>query len=178
MNVLSILAVDPAVSPHWLFPEPAEIIYGGLASLIVFFALYKLGLPAAKKGMAARTEKIQKELDSAANDLASATGEAEQIRQAKGDIEAERRRLLGDAEVQASALLEDGRTRLAAEIADLEAKAEAEAAGMVTRVNDEVHAEIARIAAQVIDRVAVRTIDSSAQNDLVESFIAKVGASS
>lgn len=177
MNLVSLIAADPAVSKHWLWPEPAEIIYGGLASIIVFAALYKFALPVAKKAMAERTEKIQKELDASANDLASATEEASRIRQAKGDIASERARILAEADAQAAAVLSEGRSRLQAEIADLEAKADAEIAGAASRQADELRGEIARVASVVVDRVAARTIDSSTQNDLVESFIAKVGAS-
>ncbi len=64
--------------------------------------------------MADRTERIQKELDAAAADKAAASTEAAQIRQAKGDIAAERSRLIGEAEAQAAAVLEDGRARLRA----------------------------------------------------------------
>lgn len=175
--MMSLLAADPAVSKHWLWPEPAEIIYGGLASLLVFGALYKFALPVAKKAMAERTEKIQKELDASAKDLAEATDEASRIRQAKGDIASERARILAEADAQAATVLSDGRARLQAEIADMEAKADAEIAGAASRQSDELRGEIARVAATVVDRVAVRTIDASTQNDLVEAFIAKVGAS-
>jgi F0F1-type ATP synthase membrane subunit b/b' len=108
---------------HWLLPETAEIIYGGLASLIIFGALWKFGGPMIKKSFAARTEKIQKELDAAAADKAAAATEAAGIRTAKGDIAAERQRLLAEAESQAAAVLEDGRARLAVEVAEVEAKA-------------------------------------------------------
>jgi len=55
-----------------LLPETAEIIWGGLASVIIFAAIYKFGWPVMKKSFAARTEKIQKELDAAAADTSSA----------------------------------------------------------------------------------------------------------
>ena len=70
------------VTHHWLLPETAEIIWGGLASLIVFFALYKFGGPAIKKAFAARTAKIQGQLDAAATDKAAASTEAAGIRAA------------------------------------------------------------------------------------------------
>jgi F-type H+-transporting ATPase subunit b len=177
MNLMSLLAADPAVSKHWLWPEPAEIIYGGLASLIVFGALYKFAMPVARRAMADRTAKIQKELDASASDLALATDEAVRIRQAKGDIASERARILAEADAQTETILNDGRARVQDEIAELEAKADAEIAAATARQSDELRGEIARISSTVIDRVAARTIDSSTQNDLVESFIAKVGAS-
>ena len=34
MSLQTLLAVDPAESPHWLFPELPEIIYGGIASVL------------------------------------------------------------------------------------------------------------------------------------------------
>ncbi|HNJ97859.1 MAG TPA: hypothetical protein PLV13_07020 [Ilumatobacteraceae bacterium] len=172
-----VLDKDGHVTTHsWLLPETAEIIYGGIASLLIFFALYKFGGPAIKKGMAARTERIQKELDAAAADQASAADEATQIRQAKGDIEGERARILADAKAQADAVLADGRARLAQEVADLEAKAVADIAAAQGRVGDELRAEIARLSAAAVDHVVTGSLDDATHQELIEHFIARVGA--
>ena len=74
----------------------------------------------------------------------SAEAEAAQIRQAKGDIDAERARLLAEAEAQAAAVLADGRARLDDEVAELEAEPVADIAAAGSRVSDELRAEIAR----------------------------------
>lgn len=172
-----VLDKDGHVTTHsWLLPETAEIIYGGIASLLIFFALYKFGGPAIKKGMAARTERIQKELDAAAADKAAAETEAAQIRQAKGDIEGERARILADAKAQADAVLADGRARLAQEVADLEAKAVADIAAAQGRVGDELRAEIARLSAAAVDHVVTGSLDDATHQELIEHFIARVGA--
>ena len=162
---------------HWLLPETAEIIYGGLASLIIFFALYKFGGPAIKKSFAARTAKIQGEIDAAAADKAAASTEAAGIRAAKGDIAAERARLLTEAESQAAAVLEDGRARLAAEVADVEAKAVTDIATAQSRVGDELRSEIARLSSAAVDHVVTGSLDDATQQELIENFIARVGAS-
>lgn len=177
MNRLSLLAADPAESPHWLFPEPAEIIYGSIASLIIFGALYKFAVPQLKKALVARTERIQKELDASSNDLAQAEADASKIRQALGDIESEKARLLADATAQAEALLADGRSRLTAELADMEAKADADIAAAASRGSDELRTEIGRLATVATDRVIASVLDDATQQSLVENFIAKVGAS-
>jgi F-type H+-transporting ATPase subunit b len=177
MNVFSLFAVDPAESPHWLFPEPAEIIYGGIASLVIFSALYKFALPQFKKALAARTERIQKELDASSNDLAQAQADAAKIRQALGDIASEKARLMADAQAQADALLTEGRSRLTAEVADMEAKADADIAAAAARGSDELRTEIGRLATVATDRVIASVLDDSTQQSLVENFIAKVGAS-
>src|SRR5262245_25681428 len=81
-------------------PEKAEMIYGIIASVIIFALLFKFAGPMMKKGLAARTAKIQKTLDDAAADKSAAAAEAAQIRQAKGDISAERERMLAEADAQ------------------------------------------------------------------------------
>jgi F-type H+-transporting ATPase subunit b len=153
------------------------MLFGIPASVLVFFLLWKFAGPAVKKGMAARTAKIQAELDSGEADRAAAEAEAAQIRQAKGDIAAERDRLLAEADVQAAALLEDGRARLTQEIAELEARAEAELAAAAGRWADELRAEIARLSIAAVDHLVSVTLDDATQQELIENFIATVGAS-
>ncbi len=166
------------VTPKPILPEPAELIYGGIASLIIFAALFKFGWPAIKKAMEARTARIQAELDGAAEAKASAATEASQIREAKGDIAAERARILAEADAQAEAVVTDGRTRLAAELADLEAKAVADIAAAQHRSGDELRAEIARLSTAAVDHVVTGSLDEPTQQALIENFIARVGAAS
>ena len=185
MNVLGIFIAgeefgidsnNQITTHHWLLPETSEIIWGGLASLLIFAALVKFAGPAIKKSMAARTERIQAELDAAAADKAAATSEAAAIRQAKGDIAAERARIMADAQAQAESIVTDGRSRLATEVADLEARSTAEIAAAGSRVGDELRAEIARLSAAAVDHVVTGSLDDATQQDLIENFIARVGA--
>jgi len=165
------------VTHHSILPKTAEIIYGGLASVIIFGLIIKFAGPAMKKGLADRTSKIQKELDSAAEDKAAATSEAASIRQAKGDINAERARLLADADAQAEAMVADFHTRLDVEVEELRARAAADIDTARTRGSDELRAEITRLSSAAADRAVAESIDDATQQDLIESFIAKVGAS-
>ncbi len=185
MNLFAILAaeagepIDDARSPHWLLPEPAELIYGSLASILIFGAIVHFAGPAIKKAMAARTERIQRELDEASAAQTEAESEAESIRQAAGDIDAERQRLFADADVQAEALLVDGRERLEQEVADLHTRADAEIEAASGRVNDELRGEITRLANAATERLlADGALTESTQQDLIESFISRVGATS
>jgi F-type H+-transporting ATPase subunit b len=178
MNLKSVLvaAEGSFETHHWLLPETAEIIYGGLASLIVFGALYKFALPMFKTSLAARTERIQKELDDAKSQRENAENEAARIRTALGDIQAERAKLLAEADAQAATVLADGRARITAEAADLEAKAEADIAAASGRLNDEIKSEIARLSSVAVDRVVKAALNDAAQQDLLAGFISNVGA--
>lgn len=175
-NVI-VAAEDPTVSHHWLYPEIGEIIYGGLAAVIVVGGLVKFAGPMVVKAFRGRTERIQKELDDAANAKVAAESDATGIRAALGDIAAERSRILADADAQAAAVLSEGRARIAAEVADLEAKADADMAAARGRNTDELRAEIATLASRATPIVVQRTLSDQTKAELVESFIASVGAS-
>jgi F-type H+-transporting ATPase subunit b len=158
-----------------LLPETAEIIYGGIAALIIFAALYKFALPAAKKALAARTERIQKELDNASGTRAAAEAEAANIRKAVGDIASERARLLAEADQQAATLLSEGRARITAEVADLESKADADIAASRSRSSDELRAQIAQIASVAAQNAVSATLNDGTKQELIEGFISSVG---
>jgi len=165
------------VTHNPILPETPEIIWGGLASIIIFLLLAKFAGPQIKKAMAGRTARIQKELDSAADDQASASKEAADIRQAKGDIAAERARILAEAESQAASVLAEGRARLATELAELETKAQSEIAASANRVGDELRAEVARLSIAAVDHVVTGSLDTATHQELIENFITRVGAS-
>jgi F-type H+-transporting ATPase subunit b len=162
--------INPIVPP-W-----KELIPGSIASIIVFTLLYKYAGPIIKKSFADRTAGIQKQLDDSAAAKVTAESEAGRIREAQGDIEAERARLYAEADAQAEAMLADGRVRLDTEMAELEARADTDIAAAAGRSSDELRAEIARYSGDAVDRIVVGTLDAAAQQDLIEGFIARVGA--
>ncbi len=166
------------VTHHWLLPEQAELIYGTISSLLIFGLLWKFAGPPIKKAFIARTARIEAEIAAADAAVAAANADAAKIRDAKGDIDAERGRLFAEADAQAEALLRDGRERLESEVAELEARSAAELASSTTRVSDEMRAEIARIVQHATDRVVADSLDQATGDDLVEAFIQRVGASS
>ena len=180
ISLVSLLASEEGKLTYethsWILPEMAEIIYGGISSVLVIGALVKFAGPIARKSFADRTARIQGEIDSARSARQTAEAEASQIRTALGDIASERARLFAEADAAAAALLAEGRARIAAEAADLEAKAEADIAAAAGRVNDELKGEIARLSSAATDRVVRAALNDSAQQDLIEKFISNVGA--
>jgi F-type H+-transporting ATPase subunit b len=161
---------------HWLWPEGYELYFGGAAAITIFGLLGWKVLPIAKKALADRTARVQAQIDEAAEAKVSADRQAAEIRQAKGDIGAERERLLAEADQQAEAVLADGRARLDREIDELEAKARADIAASSARDVDELRTEIARVASAVSDRVVVETLDEETHQRLIDEYIQKVGA--
>jgi F-type H+-transporting ATPase subunit b len=176
-SIAVLAAEDPNQTSSWIWPEGAEIVWGTPAFLIVVFLLWKFGWPQIKKAMEDRTGRVRQQLDEAATAKAEADATAVAIRQAKGDIGAERARLLADADQQADRLLADGRSRLEQEVVDLEAKALSDLASAHTRVMAEVQENVADLAGDAAERVVADALaDLDLQRDLVEQFIARVGA--
>ncbi len=167
-----VTAADP------ILPPIKEIWIGGAASLIVFVAIWKFAGPSIVKAMRDRTARIQGELDGAAEAKVDADRQATEIRAALGDIDGERQRLFTEADAQAEAILADGRVRLDQEIAELHIRADADIATASSRSGDELRSEIGRHSTASIERVVVQTLDDAAQQDLIESFIQRVGATS
>jgi F-type H+-transporting ATPase subunit b len=168
---------DITQTPSAFLPEHYEVVFGTASSLLIFGLLWWKAGPLAKKALAARTARIQGELDAAGADRAAADAEAVQIRTAKGDIESERARILADADAQAAAVREDAGARIAAEVAELEARADADIAASTGRVDAELRAEIARLSSAAVDHVVTGSLDEATQQKLIESFIQRVGAS-
>lgn len=160
-----------------IFPPIGEIILQTIATGVIAFVLFKFAGPAIKKFYAGRTERIQNEMDAAAAAKEAAAGEAAQIRTSLGDIASERTRVQAEAEQAAAAVLSEGRARLAAEVAEIEARGAAEIAGFASRSGDELRGEISRHASRAIDLVVAESITPDVQQQLIEDFIARVGAS-
>ena len=121
--------------------------------------------------------RVQAQLDEASTAKSEAEAAAASIREAKGDIGAERERLLAEADAQAERLLTDGRARLEQEVADLRTKAASEADALRGRVQSEVQAEVAAVAAQATETLVADSLDDELRQALVEQYISTVGAS-
>ena len=124
--------------------------------------------------MADRTAKIQAELDAGAADEPTADAEAAQIRQAKGDIAAERARLLAEADAQAAAVARGrpGPPRARSSPSSRPGPT-ADIAAAAGRIGDELRAEIARLSAAAVDHVVTGSLDDATQQELIENFIAR-----
>jgi F0F1-type ATP synthase membrane subunit b/b' len=160
-----------------ILPPIGEIVLQTIATAIIFGLLFKFAGPAIKKYYADRTVRIQRELDEAAAAKESAVGDAAQIRASLGDIAAEKARMQAEADAAAAALLSEGRARIVAEVAELEARATAEIAGLASGSGDELRGEISRLSGRAIDLVVAESITESNHQQLIEDFIAQVGAS-
>jgi F-type H+-transporting ATPase subunit b len=131
-----------------------------------------------KKGLAERTARIQKQLDDAAADKATADAEAARIKANLRDLATDKARIIDTARADAERMKVEGAARNDAEVADLEARAEADIAAAATRLQGEVGALVAQLSGEAAERIVAERLDDAARTRLVEAFIAEVGARS
>ena len=161
---------------HAWLPEWFEIAFGGAASIIIIGALAKFVLPQMKKALQARSERIGKELLQAHNNKQNSINLASTIKADKGDIEAERARILADADTEAARVLSEGRARIEVEVTEAQAKATSDIDAGQGRLTNEVQGQVAALAAAATEHVVTGSLDHATQVSLIEDFIAKVGA--
>ncbi len=143
----------------------------------MFAVLAKFAFPALNKMLAARTEKIQGELE-----------KAEQTRvQAEAELTDYRTQLAG-ARGEANRIIEESRKTADQLRRDLQAKAEQEAQATVARASEEIRAErdrvfqelksqVGEIAVELAGRVVGKSLDKGAHDRLIDEYIDQVAAS-
>ncbi len=168
---------DCQAAPSPILPEINEIIWGAVGFFIVFGFIAWKGYPAMKKGMNARTERIQGDLDA-----------AEAQRTEAGTVLSEYQAQLADARNESARIIEEARQAADEVKATLVAKAEADVAEMRSRASSEIDAakaqatadlrnEVAALAIGAAEQVVERNLDRDTNVALVEAYIDQVGAS-
>jgi F-type H+-transporting ATPase subunit b len=175
--MLRRLAAAPS-SPNPLVPNWTEVIVGGIAFFIVFFALWKILLPRILTTLNERTDAIEGGIERAAKAEADANRMAEQY---KAQL-AEARH---DAARQREQALEEGVQIVAAK----REEAQAEAARIIAAAHAQIDAdrqqafaslrgEIGTLAVQLASKIVGESLDDEArQSRVVDRFLADLDAS-
>jgi len=176
---VAILAEGGAIddcqeAPNPLLPEPTELIWGGLAFLIVFFFIWKMGLPAIKKGMAARTERIRSDLAAAETQRSEADQLLADYRAQLADAKNESARIIEEARQSADALKRDQEARLQSELAEMRTRATADIEAAKTQAIADLRGEVAQLAVGAAEVVVGKNLDQATQVQLIEDYINQV----
>lgn len=169
------LIVLAAEETQFILPHADELIWGSIAFVLLFVALSIFAFPKLKQTMAARTERIKGQLESADKAKAEADAVLDQYRAQLADARNEANRIIEEAKKTAESLRRE-----------LVVKAEEEAAEIVTRARAEVGSERDRAMAELRSSVATLTIsvaekvigrelqNDAAQRSFVDQTIAEL----
>lgn len=170
------IVADCIEAPNVLLPETNEIVWGGIAFLIVLFFMMKFGFPAAKKAMTDRTAKIQGDLDAAEQAKADAEAVKADYESKVSEAKAEAGRIIEEARQDADRLRADQQARLNEELAAARTQAQADIDAAKGQAMSELRGEVATIAIGAAESVVGANLDRDAQTRLIEDYINRVQA--
>ena len=171
---LLLAAEEERTGLDLVLPEPAELIGGALAFLVVAGILGWKVWPKIREAVQKREQTIQGQFE----DAEKAKSEAEE---AKRNYEEQ----IADARSEANRVIEEARQSAEQVRKDLIKKAEAEAEQITERAQSQIEQErertmqelqgqIADLSIQLAERVVGRSLDAPAQRELVDSYIKDV----
>jgi F-type H+-transporting ATPase subunit b len=169
---------DCQEAPNPILPAGNEIVWGTIAFAILFFALLKFGLPAVRKAMAAREERIRSDLERAEQARTEAEGELAEYRRQLADARSEATRIIEEARQAADDVRRQVRAQAEQEAAELRSRAQEDARIAIERAEAEVQSRVAELAIELAEKIVEQNLDRDTQIALIESYINQVGSRS
>jgi F-type H+-transporting ATPase subunit b len=172
---------DPAKcqeAPNPILPATNEIVWGGMAFVLLLIALWKFALPPLKKGMSDRTERIRTDLERADGAKAEAEGVLAEYRAQLADAKTEATRIIEEARQTGDAVRADMQKRAEADILDMRQRAQADIEAAKIQAIADLRQEVGSLAIGAAELVVKKSLDRETQQQLVEDYINQVGARS
>jgi F-type H+-transporting ATPase subunit b len=163
-------------SPHKFRPEWNEVIWGSIFFGVVAIGLWKFAVPAMKKGMAARSERIGAEVARAEEARSGAEQQRSEFERMLGDAAAERERILAGAREQAEVLRRELVARAETEAAELRQRATDDTRLLAERARADLEAQVASLSVRLAQLLVERSLDDQTQQGLVDRYIEQLGS--
>ncbi|MEZ5203706.1 MAG: F0F1 ATP synthase subunit B [Acidimicrobiales bacterium] len=131
-----------------------------------------------KKGMNARTERIQGDLDAAEAQRTEAAGILDEYKAQLADARQESARIIEEARQAADEVRSNLQAKAEADIAELRARAQADIESAKVQAVADLRGEVTALAIGAAEQVVGRNLDQETNAALVEAYINSVGAQS
>lgn len=176
--MLAQLIAEAEGNGLWFPHDINELIWGSIAFVIVMALLVWKAGPPIRNAMTARTDRIQGELDAAAELRTDAEAERDRITTALADSDVEAARIVSEAHEAAKHATANIAARADADIVALRERAAADLDATRRQAVADLENEILRLSLGAAERVVERNLDDAAHQELIERYIAQVGATS
>lgn len=164
-------------APSPIFPATDELVWGSLSFLVLFLLMRKYAFPSIKKGMNDRSDRIRSDLDAAEQAKSEAATVLEGYRVQMADAQSEAGRIIDEARQTAEALKKDAAARLQTELAETRSRAATDIEAAKVQATADLKGELATLAVGAASAVVNKNLDPATQTQLIEDYIASVGAS-
>ncbi len=161
-------------SPSPIMPATDELVWGAISFLILFGLMWKFALPAIKKGMADRTERIRGDLSAAEAAKSEAEAVLGRYNADLSNARAESARIIEEARQAADALKRDQEARLQTELAEIRARATSDIESAKVQALADLRGEVAELAVGAASVVVHKNLDAATQTQLIEDYINQV----
>ncbi len=159
-----------------IIPDTTDLVWGGLAFLILLLAMWKWALPALKTGMESRSQRISDDLAKADSARREAEETLATYQRQVSESKAEATRIIEDARATAEGLKADMARRAEAEIAEMRERAARDVEASKAQAIADLTGEVASLAIGAAEVVVQRNLDRDTQVALIESYINQVGS--
>ncbi len=157
-----------------ILPEVGELIFGGLAFLLVFVVLAKVAFPRLNQGLEQRRRKIQDDLEKAERTKSEAdqllAGYEDQLREARGEAN----RIVDEARKTADSMRRDLLAKAEDESRQILARAQEEIRAERDRASDELRRSVAELSVQLAERVVGESLTQERHLKLVDGYIDEI----
>jgi F-type H+-transporting ATPase subunit b len=175
--VWNYLAASGSEGTNPLIPSAVELIFGGLAFLVVFGLLGKILLPRIQKTLEERTDAIEGGLQRAEEAQAEAQQVLEQYRAQLAEARHEAARLREQAQEQGAQIIAEMREQASAEARRLVEAAHAQIEADRQQTLQALRAEVGGLAVELASRVVGESLaDEARQRRIVDRFLAELEA--
>jgi len=163
-------------APSPIIPELNEIIWGGLAFLVLLVAMVRWGFPLVRSTMEARTDKIRGDLEAADTERAEAAKVREQHEAELAATRADVNRIIDEARQEAAGVRSDLQAKAEADIVEMRRRADADVAAARQRALTDLQGEVNEIVVGAAERVVEHNLDPETQRELINNYITSVGS--
>ena len=174
--MISILAAE-GPNGRFLPADILEFAWSAAAFGVVAIAMILKVLPLIRKGLAARSEGIRKEIEDAKRSRVNAEAELSELRNKLGSAEDEKQRLALEGQSTAEQVKADLIARANEDAASARTKANVELAASSGQATADIQAVIADQATVATESVVKANLDAQTHADLIDRYIEQVSGS-
>jgi F-type H+-transporting ATPase subunit b len=166
---------DCQEAPSLILPETNEIIWGGLAFLVLLLVMWKYALPPVRNMMKQREDRIREDLERAEQARTEAEGELASYRRQVAEARNEAARIIEEARQSADEVKRQIQAQAEADAAEIRTRAQEDIRLAADRAQADLQGRVADLSIELAEKIVERNLDRDTQLALVESYIGQVG---
>jgi|RhiMetdeSRZDD1v2_1073273.scaffolds.fasta_scaffold509053_3 F-type H+-transporting ATPase subunit b len=166
---------DCQKAPSLILPATNEIIWGGLAFVVLLLVMWKYALPPVRNMMKQREDRIRDDLERAEQARTEAEGELANYRRQVADARNEAAGIVEEARQSADEVKRQIQSQAESDAAEVRARAQEDIRLAADRAQADLQGRVAELSIELAEKIVERNLDRDTQLALVESYIGQVG---